>query len=82
MNSLLERELKGKFVMLIETEMSLLMNYFIDERPVSARILQRKCASGVIEKALGKGFIRECGKDEDGYSLYVVTESGKRKRNN
>lgn len=31
------KELKEKYIMLIETEMSLLMNYFIDRQMVSER---------------------------------------------
>lgn len=67
--------------MLIDTVTPLLMHYFNDGSPVSARTLQRKCAKCVIDEALSSGFIQECGKDEDGYSLYVITESGRKKRN-
>ena len=67
--------------MLIDTVTPLLMHYFNSGSPISARTLQRKCAKGVIDEALSSGFIRECGKDEDGYSLYVVTEKGRDKRN-
>ena len=67
--------------MLIDTVTSLLMHYFNDGSPVSARTLQRKCAKSVIDEALNSGFIREYGKDEDGYSFYVVTEKGRDKRN-
>ena len=68
--------------MLINTVTSLLMHYFNDGSPVSARTLQRRCANGVIDEALSSGFIREYRKDEDGYSLYIVTEKGRDKRNN
>lgn len=67
--------------MLINTVTPLLMHYFNDGSPVSARTLQRKCAKCVIDEALNSGFIREYGKDEDGYSLYIVTEKGRDKRN-
>lgn len=67
--------------MLIETVTSLMMHYFNDGSPVSARTLQRKCAKGVIDEALSSGFIRECRKDEDGYSFYIITEKGRDKRN-
>ena len=67
--------------MLINAVTPLLMHYFHDGRPVSARTLQRKCAKGVVDEALSNGFIRDCGKDEDGYSLYIVTEKGQDKRN-
>lgn len=66
---------------MIETVNAMLMCYFNDNSPISARTLQRKCAKGVIDEALRNGFIREYGKDEDGYSLYIVTEKGRDKRN-
>lgn len=60
----------------------LLMAYFNDDRPVTGKLLERKCKQSVLVEALEKGYLRVLDKDCDGYNRYVITEAGKEYRNN
>lgn len=67
---------------MITSVIELLMSYFPDSRPVTAKLLERKCSSHVLKEAVEKGYIREIGVDCDGYGLFMITEQGRKKRNN
>lgn len=57
------------------------MTYFPDDRPVSERTFRsHRCAAGVVNEAVTKGFIQSDGTDVDGYTLYKITDEGKKHR--
>lgn len=57
------------------------MIYFPDDRPVSERTFRsHRCAAGVVDEAVAKGFIGPDGTDEDSYTLYKITDEGKKHR--
>lgn len=67
---------------MIDSVIRLLMVYFPDDRPVTGKLLERKCEQSVLDEALEKGYLRVLDKDCDGYNRYVITEAGKEYRNN
>ena len=62
---------------MIESVLSLLMNYFPDNRPVSITTLNRKCQARIVEQALCEGYIQELGTDSTGCIRYVITDLGR-----
>ena len=66
---------------MITNVISLLMNYFPDNRAVSTRTFREwRCDVEIVKEAYSLGYIEECGKDEDGYILLRITDEGKKRR--
>lgn len=65
---------------MIETVLSLLMNYFPDNRPVLLSTLRRRCADIIIEQALHEGYIQKTAPDSNGGERYMITGSGREYR--
>ena len=66
---------------MITNVISLLMNYFPDDRPVSTRTFREwRCDEQIVKEAFSLGYIEKCGNDEDGYTLLRITNEGKKHR--